>query len=328
MGAWHYCLLHMVVVVPNSPWWRPDTAVCYTRGCGCPWLTLMKAWHCLLHTWLLDTWVTLLFVTHVVVVVPNSPLTLLFVTHMVVVVPDSDTAVCVVVPNSPWLEATLLFVTHMVVVVPDSPWWGPDTAHTWLLLTHLDGGLTLLFVAHMWLWLSLTHLDGGLTLLFVTHMVVVVPNSPWWRPDTAVCYTHGCGCPWLTLIEEAWHCCLLHMWLWLSLTHLDRGLTLLLVAHMWLWLSLTHLDRGLTLLFVAHMVVVVPDSPWWEDTVCCTWLWLSLAHLDTLLFVHTWLWLSLTHLDEGLTLLFVTHVVVVVPDSPWWRSDTAVWSCP
>ena len=184
--------------------------------------------------------------------------------------------------------------------------WHCCLLHTWLWLslTHLDGGLTLLFVTHgcgcpwltlmeawhccllhTWLWLSLTHLDGGLTLLFVTHVVVVVPDSPWWRPDTAVCYTRGCGCPWLTLIE-AWHFCLLHTWLWLSLTHLDGGLTLLFVTH-----------------------VVVPDSPWWGPgtTVCCTWLWLSL-----------------THLDGGLTLLFVTHVVVVVPDSPWWRPDTAV----
>ena len=248
MEAWHCCLLHtwlwlslthldrgltlllvahMVVVVPDSPWWRPDTAVCYTCGCGCPWLKLMEAWHCCL--------------------------------------------------------------------------------------------------LHMWLLLSLTHLDGGLTLLFVTHVVVVVPNSPWWRPDTAVCYTRGCGCPWLTLME-ARHCCLLHTWLWLSLTHLDRGLTLLLVA---------------------HMVVVVPNSPWWRPdtavcytrgcpwltlmgpgtTVCCTWLWLSLTHLEEAwhcCLLHRLLWLSLTHLDGGLTLLFVTHVVVVVPNSPWWRPDTAV----
>ena len=232
MGAWHYCLLHMVVVVPNSPWWRPDTAVCYTRGCGCPWLTLMKAWHCcLLHTWLLlslthlDGGVTLLFVTHMVVVVPNSPWW------------RPDTAVCYT-GGCPWL--TLIGAWHycllyMVVVVPNSPWWRPDTAvcytggclwltlmkawhccllHRWLSLTHLDGCLALLFVTHgcgcpwltlmeawhccllhTWLWLSLTHLDGGLTLLFVTHVVVVVPDSPWWRPDTAVCYTRGCGCP-------------------------------------------------------------------------------------------------------------------------------------
>ena len=123
-------------------------------------------------------------------------------------------------------------------------------------------------------WLSLTHLDGGLTLLFVAHMVVVVPNSPWWRPDTAVCYTCGCGCPWLTLME-AWHCCLLHTWLW-----------------------------------------------WRPDTaVCytrgCGCLWLTLMEAWHCCLLHTWLWLSLTHLDGGLTLLFVTHVVVVVPDSPW-----------
>ena len=122
-------------------------------------------------------------------------------------------------------------------------------------------------------WLSLTHLDGGWHYCLL-HMVVVVPNSPWWRPDTAVCYTGGC--PWLTLME-AWHCCLLHRWL--SLTHLDGGLALLFVTHgcgcpwltlmdawhccllhTWLWLSLTHLDGCLTLLFVTHMVVVVPDT--------------------------------------------------------------------
>ena len=220
MEAWHCCLLHtwlwlslthldggltllfvahMVVVVPDSPWWRPDTAVCCTHGCGCPWLTLMEAWHCcLLHIWL---WLSL---THL-----DGGLTLLFVAHMVMVVPGSpwwrpDTAVCYTgCCGCPWLtlmEAWHCCLLHMVVVVPDSPWWRPDTA---VCYTRGCGCL----------WLTLMEAWHCCLL----HMVVVVPDSPWWRPDTAVCYTHGCGCLWLTLME-AWHCCLLQTWLWLSQT--------------------------------------------------------------------------------------------------------------